>query len=323
MTDINVAWWNLENLFDHQTAAGRPAALQRKLNSELVGWTAAVRDLKIAQLASVVELMFDGQGPDILGVAEIENERVLQRLADAITVPGRNYQPATHASPDARGIDVSFLFDSNTLAVTESSHQVVVKRTATRDIFWVRVEEVSENHRSFVLMGNHWPSRTGGQYASEPFRMITGETVSSILDDLIESGGRDLPVLIAGDFNDEPFNRSMQEYLLGTRDRSRVTRARTPKVFNLMWHLMDDPQPGTLRYGSDWNMLDQFLATKGLLLERTPVTIRPDSVAIFRPDVMVGSGGVPLRYGRPSNDSLNPDGFSDHFPITAIIETDS
>ena len=41
MADIHFAWWNVENLFDHRTAADRPAALQQTLNRELVGWTAA------------------------------------------------------------------------------------------------------------------------------------------------------------------------------------------------------------------------------------------------------------------------------------------
>lgn len=153
--------------------------------------------------------------------------------------------------------------------------------------------------------------------------MITGETVSSILDDLLEEEGKELPVLIVGDFNDEPFNRSMQEYLLGTRDRNRVTRARTPRVLNLMWPLMAETNPGTLRFSSNWNMLDQFLATKGLLLDRSPVTIQPDTVEVFRPPTMVGSSGAPKRFGRPSNKSLDEAGFSDHYPITVVVETDS
>ena len=323
MADLHVAWWNLENLFDRQNAPNRPPALQQRLNNELAGWTAPVRNRKVSQLADIIELMFGGLGPDLLGVCEVENETVLQRLADNINIAGRDYQVAAHNSPDARGIDVSFIFDANVLTVTDTDHQVVVKRTATRDIFWATFEEVAGNQRSFVVVANHWPSRSGGQYKSEPLRMITGETVSSILDDLLADGGAELPVLIVGDFNDEPLNRSMQEYLLGTRDRNRVTRSRTPKVLNLMWPLMSERNPGTLRFSSDWNMLDCFLATKGLLLDRSPVTIQPDSVEIFRPDVMVGSGGAPIRFGRPSNDSLNNNGFSDHFPITAVIETDS
>lgn len=321
MADIRFAWWNLENLFDHRLAAGRPPELRRRLAGELDGWTAAVRDRKIRQLASIIEQMFDGAGPDILGVCEVESERVLRRLADRVSITGRDYQVSTHDSEDARGIDVSFVFDANVLGVTATDHQVVVKRTATRDIFWAEFQENDGPQQSFHVVADHWPSRSGGQYASEPFRMLTGETVSSILDELMQENGDELPALVVGDFNDEPFNRSMREYLLGTRDRNRVTRARTPRVMNLMWPLMAGANPGTFRFGSDWYMLDQILATKGMLLDRSPVTVRPDTVEIFRPAEMLGSAGRPRRFGRPSNDSLDEDGFSDHFPITVIVET--
>ena len=312
-----------ENLFDRQNAPGRDSTLQARINRELVGWTAAIRDTKVNQLASIIDLMFLGNGPDLLGVCEVENEPMLQRLVNAINLPNRNYQVVAHASPNARGIDVSFIVDANVLNVVQTDHQVIVKRSATRDIFWAEFAEVGGNQRSFFVIGNHWPSRSGGQYASQPFRMITGETVSVIIEDLRTQNGNNVPILLAGDFNDEPYNRSMQEYLLSTRDRNRVTRARNPMVMNLMWPLMTGNHPGTYKYSSDWNMLDSFLANRGMLVASTPVTVQPDTVQIFRPAVMVGNSGVPIRYGRPSNNSLNQNGFSDHFPITVVVETGS
>lgn len=89
MPKINIAWWNLENLFDHETAT-RDDALKSKLKSELKGWTATIRNRKISQLANIIELMFNGDGPALLGVCEVENEAVTERLADAINISGRN-----------------------------------------------------------------------------------------------------------------------------------------------------------------------------------------------------------------------------------------
>jgi endonuclease/exonuclease/phosphatase family metal-dependent hydrolase len=316
---VDVAWWNLENLFDSETAP-RDARLQSALRSELAGWSNAVRDRKLRRLASVIEQMFDGAGPDLLGVCEIENERVLELLADAINLPGRDYRVVTHDSTDARGIDVSFLVDDNVLEATDTDHQVVVKRSATRDIFWADI-----THRAtgsvFVAVANHWPARSAGQYDSEPFRLLTGETVSDILDDLFEEFeiGNRIPIILMGDFNDEPFNRSMQEYLRGTRDAGRVRRSRSPVVYNLMWPAMTGPNPGSYRYGTEWNMLDQFLVTKGMLRTDSHVRVRAESVEIHRPANMVGRGGAPIRHGRPSR-GLNPNGFSDHYPILVQLD---
>lgn len=315
MPDLRVAWWNLENLFDRESAPRHPD-LAATLAGELQGWTAAVRNRKLDQLASIIRLMFAGAGPDLLGVCEVENEDVLQLLANRLNLPGRSYQVLAHNSPDARGIDVSFLFDQNVLAASNPGHQVVVKRTATRDLFWATFT-VSATAEEFVAIGNHWPARSAGQYKSEPFRMLTGETVSVVLQDLLD-GDPNLPILLMGDFNDEPFNRSTQEYLLGNRDREQVMRAHTPRVWNLMWPLMSGNRPGTYRFGSNWNMLDQLLASKGLVRTNSPIRVLPQSTEIFRPSVMQGSSGRPRRYGRPSA-TLDQDGFSDHFPITVLL----
>ena len=314
-TDIRVAWWNLENLFD-SSGAQRDPELAAQLKGELKGWTVQVRDRKLDQLASIVKLMFAGDGPDILGVCEVENERVVQMLADRLNLVGRNYQVLGHASPDARGIDVSFIFDGNVLTATNSGHQVVVKRTGTRDIFWSTIT-VAVTGDSFVAVANHWPARSEGQYESEPYRMLTGETLSFVLATLLDEDA-DLPVLVMGDFNDEPHNRAMQEYLLGSNDPNQVRNARTPRVLNLMWSMLGANEPGTFRFGSTWNMLDQFLVTKGALRQASKLKVDRSSVSIFRPSVMRGSGGAPRRFGRPAK-KLDTDGYSDHFPITVEL----
>ena len=319
MPDLRIAWWNLENLFDEENAS-RPSQLAQRLERELEGWTIELRDRKLDQLALIIKQMFDGEGPDLLGVCEVENETVLQLLVERITIPGRDYRVIAHESPDARGIDVSFIVDVNILSVNNTEHQVIVRRNATRDLFWVELA-VRETGAVFIAMANHWPSRSGGQYATEPFRMLAGETASFVLSTLFEQFEVEdnLPIILMGDFNDEPFNRSVQEYLLGTRDANRVRRSQIPRLLNLMWPLMTEEDPGTFRFRSDWNMLDHFLISKGMLLNDSPIRVRPESVAIFRPDQLKGSGNAPRRFGRPSR-NLDSNGFSDHFPITVIIE---
>lgn len=322
MPKLNIAFWNLENLFDHENAQ-RPAKLKSKLAGELAGWTAAIRDRKIQQLSSVIDLMFDGEGPALLGVCEIENEDVVQRLADAISVPGRNYQIVSHASGDARGIDTSFIIDATELSVVDTNHQVVIKRSATRDIFWARLR-VNASNEEFVAIVNHWPSRSGGQYTSEPFRMLTGETHAYIVSNLLDEdqgGDKNLPIISMGDYNDEPFNRSMQEYLLGSRDPGRVRFSTSGHMLNLMWPLMQGDDPGSYLYGSTWNMLDQFLVSQGMVRGPSPVRVDRDSVEIFRPSTMVASAGKPRRFNRPSaKKGEDQDGVSDHFPILVKLD---
>lgn len=323
MPNINIAWWNLENLFDHETAT-RDDELKSKLKSELKGWTANVRNKKISQLANIIELMFNGDGPALLGVCEVENEAVMERLANAINISGRNYSVVSHASDDARGIDTSFIIDANELTVVSTDHQVVIKRSATRDLFWVRLS-VNATGAEFVAVASHWPSRSAGQYSSEPFRILAGETHAYIISRLLDEdqgGEKNLPIISMGDYNDEPFNRSMQEYTLGTRDPGRVRYSRSGHMLNLMWPLMQGHDPGTYLFGSDWNMLDQFLVSYGLLRTASQLRASRDSVDIFKPEILKASSGKPRKFSRPSaKKGADLDGYSDHFPITMELIT--
>jgi endonuclease/exonuclease/phosphatase family metal-dependent hydrolase len=310
---INIAWWNLENCFDHE-GAPRDPMLKATLKNELKGWTAAIRDRKLQQLGSIIELMFDGQGPDLLGVCEVESEAMLARLAQNIHLPQREYRVVSHASHDARGIDISFLVDRKVLTPSKPGHQVVVKRTATRDIFWVELQ-IKPDGPSFWAIGNHWPSRSGDQYASEPFRMLTGETLAYVVSHMLDEDPH-RRIVAMGDFNDEPFNRSMQEYLLGTRDPGRVRYSRSGHLLNLMWPLLSGNDPGTFIFDSDWNMLDQFLVSREMMFKNSALHAPQDGVSVFRPPQMVGPSGRPRAFGRPARRNLDQDGYSDHFPIT-------
>ena len=114
-----MAWWNLENLFDEENSLDRTDKVRRALGQSIVGWTPALRDRKISQLASVIVQMNDGAGPDLLGVCEVENRTVLNLLVAELNarLPGRLYQVVHADTSDARGIDVAFLYDPSVFEV--------------------------------------------------------------------------------------------------------------------------------------------------------------------------------------------------------------
>jgi len=320
MKNINIAWWNLENLFDSDTAT-RPPELTKELAGELKGWTAAVRDRKLDQLALVIKKMFGGAGPDLLGVAEAESEAVLQLLADRLNLPNRKYKVLNHPSKDVRGIDVSFVYDCNALGFSNADYFFVAMRRATRDLFWATFQ-VKGAKAVFVALANHWPARSLGQYESEPFRMMVAENATYAIEQLFaqDAAGDKLPVLLMGDFNDEPFDRALEQYLGSSHDEHRVVRGRSARLLNLMWPLLVQDNPGSYFYDA-WNMFDQFVASKGLLLKESPVRVDLASVAVFRPPETCLKNGAPRRFGRPSQKKgYDPNGFSDHFPITLTLQ---
>ena len=319
MPEYFIAWWNLENLFDTVDNPDRPAWLQNKLARELKGWNEDVLTRKIEQLTAIISQMNQGRGPDILGVCEIESQAVFEKLRDALSPLGRNYALAHHDTTDQRGIDVAFMYDDDTFAFERQFDYVVQKRNATRDLFQVNLK-IRASNQDLVLVGNHWPSRLGGEYESEPYRIMAAETLSYWHERIKKHMGDTVPIVVMGDFNDEPHNRSLRDYALSTQSRAKVLRSRSPRLFNLMWPLMGQAL-GSHFYNNFPGMLDQFLVSKGLLLQTAPIKLRSGSARIERfPEMLRGSYDTPRRFSRPSSSSYDPDGYSDHFPISMVIE---
>ncbi len=317
-TTYSIAWWNLENLFNVSDCHFRAEHLQKRLAKELKGWSEGILRRKLMNLGSIIKQMNDGNGPDLLGVCEVESVQVLEMLLEELEPLGRNYRISHYDMPDGRGIDVAFIYDNDKFTAEEQFTHTVVKRSATRDLYQVNFS--TKRGRTLVLVGNHWPSRSGGQYASEPYRINAAETLSYWLERIEEVHGNNAAVLVMGDFNDEPFDRSMTQYALSQRQRRKVLYARTPALYNLMWSLMGQSL-GTHYYDNNVGMLDQFLISKGMLRSKAKFKVVSKSVEIFRPEEMVSKGRypAPIRFGRPSSE-MNKEGFSDHFPILMKLE---
>ena len=200
----------------------------------LVGWTPELRDRKIDQLASVIAQMNNGMGPDLLGVCEVENRFVVDRVVGAVNAflaAPRSYAAVHADTADARGIDVAFIYDTTLFEVPDPQadsvfFHVVMRRNATREIVQVNFATTTPTKHTWAVFGNHWPSRSGGHYESSGYRAIAGETLSYFHQRVLEVHGAETPVLAMGDFNDEPFDTSLVLHALSTRQRARVTAAR-------------------------------------------------------------------------------------------------
>lgn len=349
MAEIKIAFWNLQNLFD--TTASEIAA-DLEFTSDH-GWDEEAFEKKTTNLATIIRAMHNGNGPDLLGICEIENRAVATALLDKIGRP--DYKLAHVESPDIRGIDVSLIYAKNvfTLAGKPKGH-LVHFRYPTRDIFQVMLRVMASNAELHVLV-NHWPSRKHGQYESEPARITVAEHCGRLVDEILKFSRSDflaLPdtatsltllkerwnrnVLVMGDLNDEPFNRSILDYLRASRDRDHleeeITPARNKKLpaaatylkkraylFNCMWPLLGQADVGTYSFSSATNtmlLLDQFIISRGLLYGLQGLKMDLESVRIMMPDQMTSPRGRPIPF-----DKKTKKGVSDHFPIEAVIQT--
>ncbi len=350
MPEIKAAFWNLQNLFD-VTVSDIATDLEF---TPAEGWTQAAMDAKIANLAEVIKLMHGGAGPDLLGICEIENGALAEKL---IAATGRTDLQVVHAdSPDLRGIDTCLIYSSavfkKPLKAAVKSHAMHL-RYPTRDIFEVELVVKATGQRLLVLV-NHWPSRSQGKFETEPLRIATAERCGRVVDEHLRFNRADfmaLPdtaatrqaiidrwnrnILLMGDFNDEPFDRSILDSLQATKDMDRMEEdvkiaasknkpssdgylGRKAHLFNCMWPHLGRADEGSYYFAGSTNtfsVLDQIIVSRGLLLGRQGLKIDPASVEIFRAPPM--AGGV---WKRPvAFDRATLKGYSDHFPVQCRI----
>jgi predicted extracellular nuclease len=318
MANYYITWWNLENLFDSENAP-RTDKLGRVLKKELEGWSDEILEKKIKQLVKMLRTINGLNGPDILGVCEVENENVLKKFRDSLQQTlDRGYKIIHADTQDERGIDVAFLYDKDKFAVDPQKvfYHVIVKRYATRDIVQANFRSKISN-TEFVLVGNHWPSRSGGQLESEPYRIMAGETLAYFNQRIQDVHSQAIPILVMGDFNDEPFNRSITEYAKGTVSADRVLKAHSvPWLYNLMWEAIGS-RAGSFYYSDAFNVLDQFMVSRGMLTDNAKLKVQQGSIHIeVFPEM--SKNGIPRKFGRPA-EALDQDGYSDHFPISLVL----
>lgn len=133
MGSIRVAWWNLENLFDTKDD---PISSDFEYTPEK-GWTEAAYAAKKQNLAGVLTELFGGQGPELLGVAEVEGDDVFEELLNETGNSHLQVAKDPAGTSDLRGIDVALAYDDRKLSVTEQHSHVVHFRYPTRDMFEV------------------------------------------------------------------------------------------------------------------------------------------------------------------------------------------
>ena len=322
MTKHYIYWWNLENLFDIENSPRRSQFLNETLKGELQNWDIEVLNVKLDNLVSIISRFNDNNGPDILGACEVENRFVIGLLLEKLNLRlDRDYGFVISDGQDKRGIDTVLIYDKAMYTPeTETFSLRIIKRNSTRDLFQVHLDTSSGNKLICVL--NHWPSRSGGEFESEPYRIMVAENLAYWIERIHEEQGDEPSIVLMGDFNDNPYDRSMTDYLLAKNSRALVKndRARNRYMYNPMYRFLD-AQLGTYVYGNELNILDQFVVSKSILSEKAGLPFKISTVSILDyPEIVQGIYKRPVKFGRPASpSSYNPNGYSDHLPIELVL----
>ena len=315
-----VAFYNVENLFhpsddsltrdDDFTPEG------------LYHWSYKKYYKKIANVAKVFVAMGQGSPPAVIGLAEIENERVLKDLCYRSPLKNYGYRYVHHDSPDRRGVDVALLYRDSLVSILREHKVPVVfpfePQTRNRDLLYVLVRFPCGD--SLHILVNHWTSRFGGYAATISKRNYYADVARQVVDSVLAEEPS-ANILLMGDFNDYATDESMEKHL---RARKYSPENAVDTLFNLMYHFVSQNNVGSHKHEDFWGCLDQIIVSRGLLFDQNRLRIAGHQPHIFQaPFLLVPDekyGGV-----KTYRTFLGPryiGGYADHLPVYVLLICD-
>lgn len=308
-----IAFYNLENLFD--TVDDHHTLDDDFTPKGFKTWKDSKYRSKLKKLGKAISKIGEEEElspPALIGVAEVENARVMQKLLETKYLEDISYSYVHFDSPDERGIDTGLIYNTTCFELFDT-HTIPLlientdgKRDFTRDILYVHGKLNGEEMHLFV---NHWPSRRDGAKETEYKRITAAETILAKLNDL-KQGVESSNIILMGDFNDDPNSKSVQ------------TLMDSGLFINPMKQLLS-PNSGSANYKGEWSLFDQIIISHSFL-NHEPHTHSFQKAAIFAPRFLKEWKG---KYkGNPFRTFAGKKyigGYSDHFPVYVVLKLNS
>ena len=312
-----VVSYNVENLFD---TINSPLFEDDEFTpSGTKAWTYDRYTKKLNDLGRVILSIPGRELPALIGLSEIENRGVLEDLIKVRGLRKGEYEIVHEDDQDPRGIECALLYRPD-LFKYKSHEYVPISDPVDPDYLYrgiLHVHGKGPDGSSLHIFVNHWKSRSGGERETQRQRMFSAITLRKQMD-LLLSRESDFKVIIMGDFNDEPTNRSLTNGLSALNKRRNIQMG---DYYNLFYDLHNIQGKGTYNYQGNWNMLDQVIVSYNLLDQERGLTTGYESGVILKEEWMLYESE---KYGDslPSATYGGPEYFggpSDHLPIYVVF----
>lgn len=303
-----IAFFNLENLFDINND---PNTNDKDfLSTSDKRWNLKKYENKLLKLGYAISKIGKeetGKHPAIVGVAEVENDKVIQDLLNSEYLKDIPYDFVHYDSPDERGIDVALIYDKTQFEVKKTAPYSIALMDDngvpdyTRDILWV--SGILDDDPVHFLV-NHWPSKN--EDSNKPKRMEASKKATEIIEGL-KAKNPNARIIVMGDFNDNSASESVQAMVNNSA------------LFNPMESLTSYDR-GSINYRFRWYVFDQFMLTHNFL-DRRPASHNFVNAEIFDPEFLKQYKG-PYK-GMPFRTYVGKKykgGYSDHFPVYLLLK---
>ena len=311
---VIIGFYNLENLFD--TINDPNTNDEQHLPDGDYQWDTEKYNRKLQNMSyAISQIAKEDGGPVILGVSEVENERVLIDLVNHPNLKPLNYGVIHHDSPDRRGVDVAYIYQKDRFKLIDKvPYRLVTSDTSFRTRDQLLIKGVIDGCDTVHVIVNHWPSKLGGEKRSMPKRMAAAELCKHISDSIMLSNPK-AKVIIMGDLNDNPNAKSLMNVL---RPKTKAKDVEVNQLFNPMYKLYMQGIWSYV-YRDEPNVIDQIIVSYGLLNAQSGY--RYAGVSIFRANFLLTKTGA--YEGTPFRTyaaGTYLGGYSDHLPVYITLQ---
>ena len=307
-----IAFYNVENFYSKSSD-------ESFLPSNFIKWKDNRYETKLNKIAfciSKIGRVETNELPFLVGLAEVENDEVLQDLTHNDFLKEGNYKTLLYESLDERKINVGLIYRQQFFEVLESEPiRFVFKdqfdnKSYTRDILYVKGILMKETVHLFIV---HLPSKIDKEI-NQLKRQHIFKTIRKRINDLLIENPLE-KIIVMGDFNDSPTNPDLIDELNTRAKQDEVNRS---ELFNPMVGLQSYKR-GSMIFKKQWMLFDQQLFSKGFLTSQS--NLEYIKTAIFDANFLKNSGGKSS--GLPFRTFVGGKyfgGYSDHFPVYTILK---
>ncbi len=306
--------YNVENLMDTIDAPNFVDDEFTPYNKKK--WNTKRYNKKIKDISNVLCSIDKNKTPEIIALIEVENRRVVEDLLKTEKMLKGRYQIIHEETTDLRGIDVALLVNRDVFKYITHSQLSLLDRDGkpynTREILFVKGLVGKDTMYIFV---NHWKSRSEGIVETQIKRQMAAKILRERINKIF-AVNPNANVVCLGDFNDTPFDKSLETILNASTDSIFDSKE---ELFNLTAYEAKQ-KLGTYSYKGDWYMLDNIIVSQNLLNKKSKI-YASEVAKIFKKDFVcyynskIGEKIPNKTYGRDRYYG----GISDHFAVYAYF----
>ncbi|MDP9877815.1 hypothetical protein J2W25_002120 [Variovorax boronicumulans] len=251
---VSLVWWN---------TGLSPTRKKNRSNPE--EWQTAVSIIQILTVTAPV---------DFIALCEVSPNDIDRIEEKCLSTGYRVHRVSGRAGRSA--FDMCVVYRADKISIAEDAENI----TSTRGERTVRVGHrltiaIRDDDELFHIFLSHWPSRLNLPQR-DPGREVLGTRLRDHID-AIRRSQADAKIILLGDYNDEPFDASIADNLMATRDRALAER-RKHLLYNPFWRhfssAIEDAADSIGDHGSyfhnagestQWRTFDQMIFSSSFL----------------------------------------------------------